>query len=958
MRLTVTLLALCIWGITFGQKGISTEVDKLKTQGHQFKEVSLLKYQTSDVHDRALGFSGLTKGTVMNINQEMIYNLFDSQNDYIQLSIPVSERAEMKLNLYRHDIFTPDFALYTSDHPNVPFDYTPGLYYRGTVEGDPNSVVAVSVFNDEIMGMISTDHGNYVLGRIEHDRDNRHILYNDADLEKKSTFNCETSDEGPAYTQEDLQEHTQGRDVGDCVRIYLEIDDDIVTAKGGATNATNYITGLFNQSFVLYANEQVTLTISQIIAWTTTSPYTGSSSSALLTSFQNNTAEFNGNVAQLVSYKASGGIAVLDALCQTNPDWRKSFASIDGTFSNVPTFSWDVEVVTHEMGHVIGSKHTHACAWNGNNTAIDGCAGSVEGSCSIPVPANPPGGGTIMSYCHLTNVGINFTLGFGAQPGAVLRNRVNATNNCLTTCGPPPPPPPPAYCSSNGSNSSYEYINKVVLNTINNTSGNNHGYGNYTALNTSLNAGSTYTITLTPGFPAGSYSEFWRVWIDYNGDLDWADAGEQVAQGSGNSVINISFTVPAGTPAGLKRMRVSMQYGAYPPICGSFTYGEVEDYSVTIGSVPPPTPTCSDGIMNQGETGIDCGGPCQPCPPGPTCSDGIKNQGETGIDCGGPCQPCPPGATCSDGIQNQGETGIDCGGPCQPCPTSATCSDGIQNQGETGIDCGGPCQPCPPPPPPPGGGTVLLASYFETGWDSWLDGGIDANRVITNYSWEGQFSIQLRDNSGTQSAMTSPTFNLSTAAGLQINFHFKTFSMETGEDFWVQYKNGNGAWVTIGNFISGSNFSNNIFYVTTVTVPNFVPTTAGTFRIQCDAGDDNDQVFIDAVIITKFNGAALIEAGVTIDEVAAPSVPDGDLNEPTTNKSLSVYPNPVQDVLNISFNGDIQAIRVMSLESKEVRIGDANETKRMINISQLAPGIYFLSVQSGGEWYPTKFSKM
>lgn len=50
---------------------------------------------------------------------------------------------------------------------------------------------------------------------------------------------------------------------------------------------------------------------------------------------------------------------------------------------------------------------------------------------------------------------------------------------------------------------------------------------------------------------------------------------------------------------------------------------------------------------------------------GPTCSDGIQNQGETGIDCGGPCAACPP--TCSDGIQNQGETGVDCGGPCAPC---------------------------------------------------------------------------------------------------------------------------------------------------------------------------------------------------------------------------------------------------------------------------------------------------
>lgn len=54
--------------------------------------------------------------------------------------------------------------------------------------------------------------------------------------------------------------------------------------------------------------------------------------------------------------------------------------------------------------------------------------------------------------------------------------------------------------------------------------------------------------------------------------------------------------------------------------------------------------------------------------PAETCSDGIQNQGETDVDCGGPCTPC---ASCSDGIQNQGETGIDCGGPCAACPASA-----------------------------------------------------------------------------------------------------------------------------------------------------------------------------------------------------------------------------------------------------------------------------------------------
>ena len=51
-------------------------------------------------------------------------------------------------------------------------------------------------------------------------------------------------------------------------------------------------------------------------------------------------------------------------------------------------------------------------------------------------------------------------------------------------------------------------------------------------------------------------------------------------------------------------------------------------------------------------------------------------------------------ATCNDGVLNNGETSIDCGGPnCQPCvaPVDATCSDGILNGDETEIDFGGSC---------------------------------------------------------------------------------------------------------------------------------------------------------------------------------------------------------------------------------------------------------------------------
>ncbi len=72
-----------------------------------------------------------------------------------------------------------------------------------------------------------------------------------------------------------------------------------------------------------------------------------------------------------------------------------------------------------------------------------------------------------------------------------------------------------------------------------------------------------------------------------------------------------------------------------------------------------------------------------------TCTDGIQNQDETGVDCGGVCTPC---FTCNDGIQNGDETDIDCGG--SDCPACPTCDDGIQNGDETGVDCGGSCDPC------------------------------------------------------------------------------------------------------------------------------------------------------------------------------------------------------------------------------------------------------------------------
>lgn len=140
------------------------------------------------------------------------------------------------------------------------------------------------------------------------------------------------------------------------------------------------------------------------------------------------------------------------------------------------------------------------------------------------------------------------------------------------------------YCSSQGNNTNDEYIDRVQLGSINNLSGNNGGYADFTSMSTTLSKGSSYTITITPEWTGTVYREAYRVWIDYNQDGDFNDSGEQVYSRSRTTASSVSgsFTVPSSATNGATRMRVSMKYNANPTACETFSYGEVEDYTVVI----------------------------------------------------------------------------------------------------------------------------------------------------------------------------------------------------------------------------------------------------------------------------------------------------------------------------------------------------------------------------------------
>jgi hypothetical protein len=64
--------------------------------------------------------------------------------------------------------------------------------------------------------------------------------------------------------------------------------------------------------------------------------------------------------------------------------------------------------------------------------------------------------------------------------------------------------------------------------TINNTTTGGTGYSDYTSTSTNLTKGVSSTITITPTWPGTKYNDGYAVWIDYNKDGDFSDAGELV----------------------------------------------------------------------------------------------------------------------------------------------------------------------------------------------------------------------------------------------------------------------------------------------------------------------------------------------------------------------------------------------------------------------------------------------
>lgn len=139
----------------------------------------------------------------------------------------------------------------------------------------------------------------------------------------------------------------------------------------------------------------------------------------------------------------------------------------------------------------------------------------------------------------------------------------------------------PSLCPIQGENTSYEWIERVVSYEVDNTSGDNGGYADYTNMVSEVSPGTTLKLLLEPGYNNSTYKEYWSIWVDLNENGNFEEDEWLYSKRAKNSFY-AWVPIPVSTEPGLKTMRIIMSFQDYENPCGNFDYGEAEDYTINV----------------------------------------------------------------------------------------------------------------------------------------------------------------------------------------------------------------------------------------------------------------------------------------------------------------------------------------------------------------------------------------
>ncbi len=155
----------------------------------------------------------------------------------------------------------------------------------------------------------------------------------------------------------------------------------------------------------------------------------------------------------------------------------------------------------------------------------------------------------------------------------------------------------PVYCASGATSTSYSDLTGFTFGPLENTTPVGGTYDDFTQVPELVHEymlGATYDVSVTLGSTGSSYTKGAKVFVDWNYDGDFTDAGETaftVTPQNANWTATGTITIPADAPLGQKYLRVVvMETSSLSNInpCGTYSWGGTEDYRIIL--VAPEAP--------------------------------------------------------------------------------------------------------------------------------------------------------------------------------------------------------------------------------------------------------------------------------------------------------------------------------------------------------------------------------
>ena len=514
---------------------------------------------------------------------------------------------------------------------------------------------------------------------------------------------------------------------------------------------------------------------------------------------------------------------------------------------------------------------------------------------------------------------------------------------------------PLPYCGPMTYTSNVEPITLVNFAGINNSTsalvGPDNGttiiaHEDYTTLTGTVIAGSSNTITLK-GNTDGNYITYLRVYADWNHNNDFTDAGESydigtIANSTGADAIQLvgSILVPPSALLGTTRMRVIKRFNAYGTSCQVGTgFGQAEDYTLNVTALPPDLPDYANLQY----------------PYTATISEGLNVTVYGQVYKGGLTDVVPNIVGQAPGINAWvGYNATDTNPNTWTSWVPATWNSGyVGNNDEYQASIGSTLAM----------GTYYYATRFQLNGGAFVYGGTNDGFWNGTTKLSGVLTVTAaippaNDNcSGALALTPGGVFADHAVSGTML-----AATLTAGITPSCQASVIADVWYSVQVPASGNLTIETQVTPTTSLVDTVVVAFSGTCTTLIPVGCDDDggpagpNNLMSLLSLTGQTPGATLYVGVWKYGTVSPdgtskdfqiSVYDASLgNSSFDNANFTFYPNPVKDVLNLSYNQEISNVEVYNLLGQKVISNKMNATSAQIDMSNLSKGAYLVKVLS------------